>query len=192
MNTLAWFCSSLADLNLFFANKVPHRSALKERRLLLHFSFVLTLHSWHRSIQHLLDQKNPQLIAFYLETKYLQTYFHWYGAGHFFWHVRTNIFPTKFCFWYSLTLNLHTPITWETSQQEPHFFCLHFSITAVKHFECSGIPLGHLRQGECFWLCGGPRMLGWTQVINYCFPACPPNTLPTFLIDTYRIEVGPS
>ena len=35
-------------------------------------------------------------------------------------------------------------------------------------------------------------MLGWTQVINYCFPACPPDTLlPTFLIDTYRIEVGP-
>ena len=52
----------------------------------------------------------------------------------------------------------------------------------------------HLVQGffgECFLLCGGPRMLGWTQVINYCFPACPasPHTVPTF--HTYKIELGP-
>ena len=98
---IEYFCLILqlsCRFEFVLANKVPHRSALKERRLLLHFSFVLTLHSWHRSIQHLLDQKNPQLIAFYLGTKYLQTYFHWYGAGHFFWQVMKYVFPLSFDF----------------------------------------------------------------------------------------------
>ena len=50
----------------------------------------------------------------------------------------------------SLTLNLHTPITGEISQQEPYFVCLHFLITPVKHVRCSGISLGHFGQGDCF------------------------------------------
>ena len=143
-----FICNSLL-LNIFacilqieiFGARKQGAAQGKERHLLLQFSFVLGVALLTSAIQHILDQRNPQLIAFYLRTKYLQTYLHRCRAGaslstqdHIIFYfvldsADNNHFHDKFAI----------------------FFSSHFSITDnVQHFKCSDFSLGHLRQGECF------------------------------------------
>ena len=126
-----------------------------------------------RSIQHLWDQKNPQLMAFYPGTKYLQTYLRRFAqiqSGRFFQHVRRT-------FYLFLIFVFDIRRLWICTQQSLDKFASNFSL--FNHWHCStfGHFFGSLQTRWMFLIVWWTEDVGWLTIV---FPVGRPTQCPLF------------